>query len=448
MYTFLTHYTSVLSPGYNVWMSASLLTATGRGKPTWWARQLRSITKSYVLDHIAPPTNPYVMWSSSCLEDPNIANEIHEHWQIHACSGHYDVVWYCQNIFLKQWAEMEEFMHTWDPDEMDGTSSPQQKICVWFHDESTFYANDRRMAQWVHKDTTATPYTKYKGASLMVSDFVSVDHGWLHFPDGKESARVLFKAGKARDGYFTSDDIVAQAQKAIKLVKEYFPDKDHVLIFENVTTHLKRLDTALSACKMPKHPSKEGRNWGIEVTEKDTAGKIVLDGSPQSLYFPNGHPQHGYCDMLHVRAECPGFICDPMVEHCCCRRMLYNEPDFVNVKSTLELACALEGVCVLFLPKFHCELNFIEQCWGHTKQTYHQYPASSKEEDLERNVVDALQSVTLDHMRKYACWARHFMNTYRMGLTGRQAAWASKKYQGHRVLPNLILDELEKANIS
>ncbi|KAF9225792.1 hypothetical protein BS17DRAFT_698862, partial [Gyrodon lividus] len=63
--------------------------------------------------------------------------------------------------------------------------------------------------------------------------------------------------------------------------------------------------------------------------------------------------------------------------------------------------------------------------------TYCQYPASSKEEDLERNVVDALQSVTLDHMQKYACHMRHFIDAYRMGLTGRQAGWASKKYQDH-----------------
>ncbi|KIK82172.1 hypothetical protein PAXRUDRAFT_154400 [Paxillus rubicundulus Ve08.2h10] len=72
--------------------------------------------------------------------------------------------------------------------------------------------------------------------------------------------------------------------------------------------------------------------------------------------------------------------------------MLYNKLDFVNVKLTLELACASEEVCVLFLPKFHCKLHFIEQCWCITN------PTSSKEEDLERNVVETLQSVTLDHM--------------------------------------------------
>ena len=209
---------------------------------------------------------------------------------------------------------------------------------------------------------------------------------------------MLFKAGKLQDGYFTNNDIVAQVQKAIKLVKEHYPDEDHVLVFDNAMTHLKRPEDALSACKMPKHPSKEGTNWGIEVTAKDAAGKIVYgmdgkpskvkvqmrdgtlkDGSPQSLYFPDGHPhtgifkdmaiileEHGYCDMLQVHAECPGFTCDPTVKCCCCQHMLYNEPNFVNVKLTLELACASEGVHILFLLKFHCKLNFIEQCWRHT----------------------------------------------------------------------------------
>ena len=38
---------------------------------------------------------------------------------------------------------------------------------------------------------------KGDGASLMVADFVSADYRWLRSPDGKESARVLFKAGSS-----------------------------------------------------------------------------------------------------------------------------------------------------------------------------------------------------------------------------------------------------------
>lgn len=37
-----------------------------------------------------------------------------------------------------------------------------------------------------------------------------------------------------------------------------------------------------------------------------------------------------------------------------------------------------------------------------------------------------------------------FMDAYRRGLTGKAAAYAEKKYHGHRVLPLSILEELDK----
>jgi hypothetical protein len=40
------------------------------------------------------------------------------------------------------------------------------------------------------------------------------------------------------------------------------------------------------------------------------------------------------------------------------------------------------------------------------------------------------------------------MDAYRKGLNGKQAAWASKRYRGHRTLPDSILDELEDNNVS
>ena len=39
------------------------------------------------------------------------------------------------------------------------------------------------------------------------------------------------------------------------------------------------------------------------------------------------------------------------------------------------------------------------------------------------------------------------MDAYEKGLSGKQAAWASKKYRGHHVLPNTILNELENAKV-
>jgi hypothetical protein len=40
-----------------------------------------------------------------------------------------------------------------------------------------------------------------------------------------------------------------------------------------------------------------------------------------------------------------------------------------------------------------------------------------------------------------------FMDGYRRGLDGKQVAWASKQYRGHRVLPETILADLETTNL-
>ena len=78
----------------------------------------------------------------------------------------------------------------------------------------------------------------------MVADLVSADYRWLQSPDGKEEARVLFKAGKNHQGYFVADDIIKQVETAIDILKKYYPDQDHVFIYGNASTHQKRPDGA------------------------------------------------------------------------------------------------------------------------------------------------------------------------------------------------------------
>ena len=121
-------------------------------------------------------------------------------------------------------------------------------------------------------------------------------------------------------------------------------------------------------------------------------GDATFNGQPQPLYFPDGHALagqfKGMATILEERginttgklAQCTGFKCAPPALDCCIRRILYNQPDFENVKSCLEMDCEERGLQILFLPKFHCELNFIEQCWGYAKCLYHLNPESSREE--------------------------------------------------------------------
>lgn len=215
----------------------------------------------------------------------------------------------------------------------------------------------------------------------MVADFVSADFGWLHSPDGKWSARRVMKPGKNWDGYFSNEDIQTQVEDAIKILKEFYCEYDHVFIYDNVATHLKRAEDALSARHMPKNPPKLGCNWGIKVSKHDPeSNKIIYktdgkpekvkiqmrnaqfaDGNSQPLYFPEGHQragifkgmavileERGFGDMSNVRAECKGFKCAPGVQTCCCRRILFNQPDFANVESVLETVCRAHGFQVIF----------------------------------------------------------------------------------------------------
>ncbi|KAJ6505357.1 hypothetical protein C8R45DRAFT_1209132 [Mycena sanguinolenta] len=67
------------------------------------------------------------------------------------------------------------------------------------------------------------------------------------------------------------------------------------------------------------------------------------------------------------------------------------------------------------VPKFHPELNFIEQCWGYAKRIYRMFPESSSEEDLERNMLAALDSVPLASIRRFAM---QFGPTRNIGVIG------------------------------
>jgi hypothetical protein len=65
-------------------------------------------------------------------------------------------------------------------------------------------------------------------------------------------------------------------------------------------------------------------------------------------------------------------------------------------------------------------------------------------DDLERNTLEALGSVPLESIRRFCNRSNEFIDAYSKGLDGRQAAWAARKYKGHQVLPESLMDDLER----
>ena len=224
---------------------------------------------------------------------------------------------------------------------------------------------------------------------------------------------MLFKAGKNRDGYFDADDLLIQVDKVIDIFEERTKGfAKGLFMFDNAPSHQRRAPDAISARKMPKGPH---ATW----THKKDGPKMRSttwgpDNIPQDLYYPDNHPTmpgwfKGMEEIIKERnlwpacglnAQCNGFKCEPGKTDCCCRRLLFTQPDFTKQKSHLEEFIEGRGHICDFYPKYHCELNFIEQYWGAAKLVYRSTPKTKDMKEMEENVVHALDSVPLLQIKR------------------------------------------------
>ena len=102
-----------------------------------------------------------------------------------------DVIQY-RNEFIGRWKEYEKRFLKFDNDrnqtnQLNGFPVAQIgrfQIILVTHDESTFYANDRRKTKWIHTSQTAVAEAKGEGQSIMASEFCVPEWGRLH--DGDE----------------------------------------------------------------------------------------------------------------------------------------------------------------------------------------------------------------------------------------------------------------------
>jgi hypothetical protein len=101
----------------------------------------------------------------------------------------------------------------------------------------------------------------------------------------------------------------------------------------------------------------------------------------QPMIFPANHPKHpnmpkGMKAVLIERGlfraglkmECKKPKCEPDATDCCATRILSLQADFQEQKSLVQEVIEDAGHLCIFLPKFHCELNFIEFFWGAIKK--------------------------------------------------------------------------------
>ncbi|CAJ0639170.1 5464_t:CDS:2, partial [Entrophospora sp. SA101] len=105
-------------------------------------------------------------------------------------------------------------------------------------------------------------------------------------------------------------------------------------------------------------------------------------------------------------------------------KMILKE-HFASQHSLIQEIIGEHGHKVILFPRFHCELNFIECFWGAVKN-YTRDDCNYTFKGLEKTVPEALNSVSLEQICKYA-W--RFIDAYCKILTGARALYVVKKYK-------------------
>ncbi|KAJ7190599.1 hypothetical protein GGX14DRAFT_321596, partial [Mycena pura] len=238
--TLLNFYVTPVEGGtYAHWGASARLAAHGLGRGKHCARVLAALAREFIHTREVLDVNPYGEWNDSMLADEDLANDIRLHLQSlgkeitvdklvqylnspeirvehgidkpvslttarryldelgyrftspkkgQYVDGHEraDVVYYRDNVYLPRLFELHKRVRVFDNDgnPIEGPFAVSgHRVIVWYHDESIFYAHDRRRETWYHKDAPATPYQKGEGHSFMVADYFSSDFGWLRDPD-------------------------------------------------------------------------------------------------------------------------------------------------------------------------------------------------------------------------------------------------------------------------
>ena len=305
------------------------------------------------------------------------------------------------------------------------------KTIVLFHDETTFQANDYERTQWGTKDDHML-VPKSRGAGIMISDFISEEGGYLcltddefaagldKYPQLKQFARRSIEYGENRDGYWTSERFLEQLKDSTQIVECKYPREQGykvIWIFDHSSCHGAYADDALLASRMNAKPG------GKQTKLRDTN----WDGQVQRMVFNVGVPK-GLIQVLKERGRYrKGMVLDEM------RAEISGHPDFKNEKTKIEHFLNGKGYSCIFLPKFHCELNPIERCWGQAKR-YTRAHCNYTIGGLRKNVPQGLDCVTVDNVRNYFRNARHYMFGYLQGVSGgpELEKLVKKIYKSHR----------------
>ncbi|KAJ2927777.1 hypothetical protein H1R20_g9323, partial [Candolleomyces eurysporus] len=364
-----------------------------------------------------------------------------------------------QACFLPAMEEMKPRLVAYSPEDvtkeepLPHLQPEDRKIVIVAHDKMTAQAHDGKSMSWVWKGEQPLR-KKGPGRGLHQSDVICSTVGWL-----KEASETM-EYGKNYDGYWNGEMFATQLESKIIPVFEskHGPGYQAAFLIDNSQGHSAYAVDALIASRMNFNPGGKQphmRNgWflknGVQVS--------------QEMLFPPDHPVHpgepkGMKQILIERSLWKRNLtmycrnnkkrdgttkkCEPDATDCCAKRILDLQPDFASQKPLVQEIIENAGH-IFFLPKFHCELNFIEYFWGAVKR-YLRENCDYTFEGLKKNMPNALAFVPVTLIQKWENRTKRWMDAYRKGLGAHEAQqevkrFSSTKFTSHRHAPELRLD--------
>ncbi|KAH8927348.1 hypothetical protein BT69DRAFT_1294190 [Atractiella rhizophila] len=242
-------------------------------------------------------------------------------------------------LFLREWERKRTGTST-------STSLSVLPVFFYFEEGRTlcqaFYAfYPKAMNMFCMSSSTLHVAPHVIGTNSMLPYFICSTQGWL------EEAGEQLEYGKNHEGYWNAEKLAEQVEKKFIPVFERLHSEDQTLvIFDNLTGHAALAKDALNT----KHMNVS--SGGAQARLRDCW--VVLE--ERNLWLPG------------LRGKCKK-VADHRDDHkCCAERWLAAQPALLKQKPFVQEILERRGHCAIFLPKFHCELNFVEFFWGAMKR--------------------------------------------------------------------------------
>jgi hypothetical protein len=111
-------------------------------------------------------------------------------------------------------------------------------------------------------------------------------------------------------------------------------------------------------------------------------------------------------------------------ENCCNKCILKRQTDFCDQKSLVQEDIEAAGYLRIFMPKFHCELNFIEFFWDEVGRHLHD------------NCNHAFATLKVNMTGEWIVNAHRSLGTTETRMQVK--TFSSRKYKSHRHIPNIV----------